>query len=190
MIIGLMGAHRTGKTTLAKAVAETANARFIQVKLSEAQRILGYDSSNQNYSFKERRIIQEGLLDYMAQLLKATDLNYDVIYDRTPLDLIAYVISLANANVLDDDDEKWLKKFIHDCHLLTRFYFNKVYLVQPGIPLVTDNTTSAVSQEGYINHLNCIMCGIIMNVDYNTRTYVIPSNITNLQERIEYVLNK
>lgn len=68
MIIGLLGAHRTGKTTLAKATAEASGIRFMQVQLSEAQRILGFDSSKQDYTFKERRQIQEGLLNYMAEL--------------------------------------------------------------------------------------------------------------------------
>ena len=187
MIIGLLGAHRTGKTTLAKAVASVSGIRYMEVKLSAAQRILGFDSSNQNYTFKERRAIQSGLLEYMGLLLEATAQG-DVIYDRTPLDLIGYTISLANANVLDEDDEAWLEKFISDCHLLTSHYFDVVHLIQPGIPLIKDNDTSAVTQQGYINHLNYIYRGVVMEMNYRTKAYILPIWITDINQRVNHIL--
>lgn len=185
MIIGLLGAHRTGKTTLAKAVASVSGIRYMEVKLSAAQRILGFDSSNQNYSFKERRTIQEGLLSYMAQLLAACG-HTPTIFDRTPLDLIGYTISLANANVLDQEDEEWLKAFIENCHLLTAHYFNYVHLVQPGIPLES-NKTSAVAEEGYIRHLNYIYLGVLAESSTLKHT-VIPAWMTDLQTRVNHVM--
>ena len=186
MIVGLLGAHRTGKTTLAKATAEASGIRFMQVQLSEAQRILGFDSSKQDYAFKERRQIQEGLLNYMAELLAASA-NGNVIYDRTPLDLIGYTVSLANSNVLDHDDELWLQKFIADCHALTNHYFHKVFLVQPGIPLEY-SPKSAAPQPGYVNHLNYIYLGVVYELNMRTTAYVIPVWITDLDQRINFIL--
>ena len=190
MMIGLIGAHRTGKTTLAKHVESgVPSIKAITVNLGKAQSILGFDSAKQDYTFKERRTIQDGLLNYMAELYKESAIHYEnVIFDRTPLDLIGYTISLANSNVLDQEDEVWLEDFIRNCNLLTEFYLDKLFLVQPGIDLITDNTTSAPAQKGYIEHLNYIYAGVITQINYRTRAFIIPRQVTDLDDRAHFVM--
>ena len=186
MALGLLGAHRVGKTTLAEAFATQSGFKFIAANLSQAQKILGFDSSNQNYTFKERRVIQDGLLDYLRQLYAEAAANYgnEIIYDRTPLDLIGYTITLANSNVLDEEDEYWLEHFIMECKKVTHCYFDaQVVLVQPGIPLITDNNTSAVAQRGYIEHLNYIYIGL----SFEMATFIMPRRMTEIKDRINYL---
>ena len=42
-MIGLVGSHRTGKTTLARAFAEDSGIPFVETSTAEVFRRLGYD---------------------------------------------------------------------------------------------------------------------------------------------------
>lgn len=190
MMIGLIGAHRTGKTTLAKHVESgVPSIKAITVNIGQAQKILGFDSSKQDYSFKERRIIQDGLLNYMAELYKEAAVHYEnVIFDRTPLDLIGYTMLAVTANALDQEDEEWLKDYIRNCNLLTEFYLDRIFLLQPSIELRNENTTSAPAHPGYVEHFNYIYAGVITQINYRTRAFIIPRQVTDLDDRAHFVM--
>ena len=49
-MIGLMGAHRVGKTTLCKKLTDSSMSYSeVEISISEMQRGMGYDSANQSY---------------------------------------------------------------------------------------------------------------------------------------------
>ena len=184
-MIGLFGAHRTGKTTLAHALSRAANIPVVSFNNGQLQKEIGAYSSNQSQSFEERMVIQNHLLKRYAQILReATEDHGLFITDRTPLDLIGYTIVIVKDKTCTPQQAAWLSEYISNCVALTNHYYKHCVLVQPGIPLVMDNTTSANIDPAFIEHLNLIYKGMFMDMGITTRLHYIPQEITDINARI------
>lgn len=186
MIIGLCGAHRTGKSTLATQFASHSNSAFISVSISNMQKKYGYSSANQNYSWETRKHIQMCLFGEFEDLLKQIPKGNTVILDRTPLDLIGYLLIHVNENIPNSNHE-FIQEYIRECIKLTNRYFNRVVLVQPGIPLVNENETSAMAHGPVIELLNSIYRGYFSADTLSIPFKVIPRDLINLQSRIDFI---
>ena len=112
--IGLTGAHRVGKSTLAQVLAKDIKAEYTPVGISDMQAAYGYDSSKQDYTWEERKKIQELLLgEFSNQLLGLRVLRTEPVSrsmkvtDRTPLDLVGYTMWSFPENPTKEDNA-WL----------------------------------------------------------------------------------
>jgi len=185
-MIGLLGAHRTGKTTLARAFADKHGIEFVQTSVSAIWHDLGYDPSAE-YDFPTRLMIQE-------EILKRVDAVYGekagqfFITDRTPLDMAAYTLADAIGNRVPPTCQKRLAKYVQDCFDSTNRRFGVVVLVQPGIKLV-DEPGKAPLNEGYIEHLNSLMLGLSVDERIKCHHYYIPRHLLTVEERIAAVEN-
>lgn len=193
IMYGLCGAHRTGKTTLAKQLG-LLGFKYIDVDLSGVQKGHGYDSSNQTYDWETRKNIQELLLNHFVQLIVDMDAHGIVshaairaepmvILDRTPLDLIGYTL-LNYPEFPTPEDNEWFTDFANRCHHLTQKYFSAVMLVQPGIPIEGDPKSAPAIKE-MIEELNQYYLAEFMKPS-SIRTVIMPAEITGLHERIQY----
>lgn len=182
-MIGLMGAHRVGKSTLMQNLSTTP----VLVDISRMQRSHGYDSSNQNYSARDRCTIQSICLKEFRWLL-TTAITQDstvVTTDRTPLDLVAY--SILNLEDAPKEVNQWLINYTTDCIELLNQYYSHVFLVQPGIPLITENTTSAPCDEAMIEKLNEIFLGILLDPRIKPKVTIIDREVTDLDQRVKLI---
>lgn len=197
-MIGLVGAHRVGKSTLAKHIADRTGRKYVPVSISEMHKKYGYDSSRQDYPFETRMVIQEHLLQEFATRLIIMPSMYRIIapteyeepklvFDRTPIDLIGYTLIHVN-DQLTDDQSQWLLKYIDRCIKLTNDHFDCVMLVQPGIPLVTENTTSAKASAGIIEHLNAIYTSYMIDPRVKSHTAILPREVLDLDDRANYFI--
>lgn len=195
-MIGLIGAHRVGKSTLAGYIAAKYRFKFIPVSISKMQHKHGFDSSNQSYDFQTRMEIQEYLLFEFRDLLythstipqtanMTRDVKPEPIFDRTPLDLIGYTL-IHVTDQLTDEQSAWLLDYIDQCIKLTNEYFTHIMLVQPGIPLVSDNTTSARASAGIIEHLNAVYLAYMVDPRVKSKTSILPREILDMDERANY----
>lgn len=185
-LIGLCGAHRVGKTTLMHAVAAELGIEGIEVSISSMQKELGFDSSNQSYSFETRMMIQTHLLNKFTSLLEGINAaGLPAITDRTPNDLIGYMlINVGEKESKDHSD--WIMKYIESCLALTSKHYSDVFLIQPGIVLETNNT-SAHASMGLIEHLHAIYSGYINRLDLDVNALVMSKDIVDLDERVKYI---
>lgn len=198
--IGLVGAHRTGKSTLTHKLVmhDYGDVLFseVPVSISQWQREYGYDSSNQNYSWKDRKVIQARLLHkfeavlvaqlstvYKQELFNAYD-NYIKISERTPLDLIGYLILNAPEN-LSNQEKDWVSNYIAECISLTNAFYDKVFVLQPGIAYV-DSPTSA--KEDSIEKLNAIYLSLILDSRLTIDKHIIDSNVTDINDRVTEIV--
>lgn len=183
--IGLCGSHRTGKTTLAKAIANQCGIPFIPTHTSQVFQAHGLDPA-QPLDFAQRLWIQQHII-HAAQQQWATALIDGFVTDRTPLDFLAYTLSdiLGSTEVNYAD----LQAYIDLCLDTTNTTFGHLVVVQPGIPLIYE-TGKAALNPAYIEHLNTVVLGLCQH-EYLTPTInVIPRQVLDLNQRVAVVMAK
>jgi hypothetical protein len=180
-MIGLCGAHRTGKTTLARLYAEKHKIRFVETSVSAIWHELGYDPAT-TYDFGTRLMIQEEILKRVDFVL-SQHAGTEFITDRTPLDMAAYTLADAIGDRVPPTMQKRLAKYVEDCFHSTNRRFGVVLLVQPGIALV-DEPGKAPINEGYIEHLNSLILGLTVDERMKPAHFYMPRSLKDIDERM------
>ncbi|MBF6813567.1 hypothetical protein HN283_13650 [Acinetobacter baumannii] len=185
-MFGLCGSHRTGKTALAQAYAEKHGAIFLKSDITGWQREIGFDSSNQTYSFDDRMKIQEHMIArledlYVEHFMGESKLE-PVITDRTPIDLMMYTLA-AVTDGLSDEQSQRLEAYLNKCFEVQNKYFTGVMLVQPGIPLV-EKEGSAKCCKAFIEKLNTIVLGLFMDGRLRVPHWYLKRDVLDLNKRI------
>jgi hypothetical protein len=184
VIIGLAGAHRVGKTTLAIAYASSAKIRLLTTSVSASLAKAGFNARSA-LTLSERLEAQTLVLEDCIQLWSAQEEL--AITDRTPLDLIAYTIgevTMSRASNLMEDEalEKALGDYVDKCLAAADKYFAKIVVVQPGIKIVNDAKSAAASRV-YISHINHIIAGLAVEHDH----HIMPTCCLSLASRVQYL---
>lgn len=188
-MIGLVGAHRTGKTTLAKAYAEETNVPFVETSSSAVFERLGY-SPKADYDFGTRMVIQNAILDDAVEKYKQHTGMF--ITDRTPIDMVAYTMADIQRENITEEQSKEFAKYFHRCFEETNKRFMCLTLIQPGIKIV-DAPGKAPPNQSYMEHLNTLMLGMLVGEFNTTSHFYLPRRTTDMEERVEalkFVVNK
>lgn len=193
-LFGFCGAHRTGKSTLAECMA-TMGFRYVPVNISKMQKDIGYNSAYQDYSWRDRVTIQAHLLNSFQTLLMETKNTVRpavvraeplVVMDRTPIDLIGYAMWSFPKDATEAD-HKWMQEYIYACMHLTNTFFDKVILVQPGIHLIPSET-SAPADGDMVEQFNQCYLAQFLSPQLTTTSVIIPREITELKERLAFIM--
>jgi hypothetical protein len=188
-MIGLVGAHRTGKTTLAKAYAEETQVPYVETASSAVFERLGY-SPKVDYDFTTRMIIQNAILD--DAVAKYSQCAGTFVTDRTPIDMLAYTIADIQRENVTLEQSKEFTKYFHRCFEESNKRFMCLTLIQPAIEIV-DAKGKAPANPAYMEHLNTIMLGLLVG-EYNSSShFYLPRRTTKIEERVEalkFVVNK
>lgn len=180
-MIGLVGSHRTGKTTLAKAYGERYDMSVCLTSASTVFKELGYDVQA-DYDFDTRMTIQEAILKSFDK--QYTDMGYKpFIADRTPIDMLAYTLADIKREKLSEEQEMRLERYVKDCYSLCNKHFNILILIQPGIPLVEDPTKAPIGY-GYVEHISQLAKGVLADDRVSAMHSYIHKGIIDLEERI------
>ncbi|HYF03981.1 MAG TPA: AAA family ATPase [Patescibacteria group bacterium] len=93
MRIGFVGAHRVGKTTLAEEVAgNLSNYDFKNEPYLELEEM--------DYLFSEIPTLDEYIEQFNYSVKQIENSGNDVIFDRCPVDILAYIYATGEANNL------------------------------------------------------------------------------------------
>jgi hypothetical protein len=190
MRIGFAGAHRTGKTTLAKDVADSLKIKFYPTKVSEAL-IWGVIRSgpSDQFTFAERLEIQKHLANYLdGQYGNIKEKAY--VVDRTPLDILGYLFANMDSTCSDLWSAKTrslIEQAIDSCEK----HFSKIFLVQPGISTIDDEGKRGKTFMSYpyqvaINN-NILAFGHKYLGD--EKFVVIPEEMTSNDDRVRFALD-
>jgi AAA domain len=152
--LGLCGAHRTGKTTLAIALASRLSIPFVRTTTSQVFAQLGLDPA-EPMDFKTRLFVQNHVLDAAEQVWQESASPF--VSDRTPIDMIAYTLGDIQGKTEVDFD--LLSQYIDRCFASTNQFFQNLAIIQPGIPLVYE-TGKAALNAAYIEHINILVIGL------------------------------
>lgn len=188
MSVALLGAHRTGKTTLARAFAQKHDIPFVQTGASEVFKALGLDPKAE-YPIEQRIAIQAAILHaFEAQWLDACTRTTFFISDRSPLDLASYLISDVTRQTLAGQPEvaEAVVHYVARCIQSANRFFSTIVLVQPGIKPVEEEG-KAPACPAYMEHLNSLQFGLMMDERLESRTYYIKRRFLGLEDRVTCV---
>jgi hypothetical protein len=181
-LLGLIGAHRVGKTTLARAYAERRKMEFVETSVSAIFKELGFDPAV-TYDFSTRLTIQEEILMRLERVYSKCNKMTFAITDRTPLDMLAYTMAEAIGDSVSERDQERFRKYAQNCIDVTNRRFSIVCLVQPGIPVIAAEGKAALN-EAYIEHLNSLILGLSVDERVKTSHFYIPRHMTDMDDRI------
>ena len=180
--LGLCGAHRTGKTTLAIAISSHLNIPFVRTTTSQVFAQLGLDPA-EPMDFQTRLFVQNHVLDAAEQVWQESASPF--ISDRTPIDMIAY--TLGDIQGKTDVDFNLLSQYIDRCFASTNQFFQNLAIIQPGIPLVYEEGKAALN-AAYIEHINVLVIGLCSDRRLKTNVFCNARNVIDLETRILNIL--
>jgi hypothetical protein len=180
--LGLCGAHRTGKTTLAIAISSHLNIPFVRTTTSQVFAQLGLDPA-EPMDFQTRLFVQNHVLDAAEQVWQESASPF--ISDRTPIDMIAYTLGDIQGKTEVDFD--LLSQYIDRCFASTNQFFQNLAIIQPGIPLVYEEGKAALN-AAYIEHINILVIGLCSDRRLKTNVFCNARNAIDLEARILNIL--
>ena len=180
-MIGLAGAHRCGKTTLAKAYADKFGIEFMKTDSAGVFERFGLDPQS-DYSFSDRLFLQNEILNEAIKVYKQADFK-QAITDRTPIDMLAYMMADIKRETLTENDDLQFMEYFGRCMETANRYMSVVVIVQPGIP-VKDDPTKATATFGYIQHISDLIKGVSLSEMLTVPKYYIGSKVLELSSRM------
>lgn len=179
-MIGLLGSHRIGKTTLARSFcAGNQMYDFMPTTTSQVFKDLGFNPK-QKLDITQRIFVQEEVLRRADEMYSEMD-GYAVL-DRTPLDYAMYMLSECLPSGLDEQSSNAVLDYVQKCFDVTNRHFSTIVLVQPGID-APDEEGKAKIVPAYQEHLNSIALGLLMDERVSIFKAVIPRDVLSLDER-------
>jgi hypothetical protein len=180
--LGLCGAHRTGKTTLAIALSSHLNIPFVRTTTSQVFADLGLDPA-EPMDFSTRLFVQNRVLDAAEQVWQSSATPF--VSDRTPVDMIAYTLGDIQGKTEVDFD--LLSQYINRCFTSTNQFFQNLAIIQPGIPLVYEEGKAALN-AAYIEHINILVIGLCSDSQLKANVFCNLRDAINLETRILNIL--
>lgn len=187
MSIGLLGAHRVGKSTLASQVSMETGMPLLLTTTSDVVKRLGVDLS-QPMSFIDRMTLQVEILKEAESVWRQADGYF--ITDRTPLDMLAYTLADIGPHAAPTEDD-WdiLENYTTRCYAALNANFSTIILIQPGIVIREggDKATAPLN-KAYIEHMNTLLMGLMYDYRCNPNRFFMPRKVTHLDERAAAVI--
>ena len=190
MRIGFCGAHRVGKTTLAKRVAEEMGLAFIDGSCSGLFERLGMIPS-QPLNFKDRLMVQTEILDRYLEKMSG---QQNFVTDRTPFDYIGYTLAELNALAVMGENqpaiEAAVEGYLTACKSALNTTLDLAFFVSPGIPLVAAEGKGAHSKP-YIQHVSYVIEAYTHDINAHRfgGTMYVPASYIDLDVRTKFCVD-
>ena len=179
--VGFMGAHRTGKTTLAERVATESGLAFARTSTSEVFARHGLDPAEPIDGVTRLKLQQE-ILREGERVWGSYPGGF--VTDRTPLDMAAYTLVgvQGDARVCASA----LRGYMRECFRAMGEHFDLSIQVQPGIELVSE-AGKAACDAVYIEHLNVVMMGLAQDPEIGgVHGVVMARDLIELDARVQF----
>lgn len=179
-MLALSGAHRVGKSTLAKAFAEKQDWTFIQTSASPVFKHFGLHI-DQQLTFDQRMLVQNAVLElHLDDARKASSKS---ITDRSTIDMAAYALAEWGKNAQGKQCDL-LDDYVDRCLNAAKWTYSGWVMVQPGISYVEEEGKPAASKPfQYLHHTLCMGMMNDGRIKGMPR-FIISSNVTEIDARI------
>lgn len=184
MLFGFVGAHRSGKTTLARRISEDTGIHFHETSTTKVCRELGYDPVAP-MTLYDRAMMQAQLLDHHIETLK--ELPRPVIVDRTPIDMMAYTLAefhMTSHMLADPAVLEGVNKLAETCLKATVNYFDFLYYFDPLPEYVIEDGKPAAN-PAYQQHIALLMRGGMQRLSGKVNCVFVGT--VSFDERMDYV---
>jgi predicted ATPase len=183
-MLGLNGAHRTGKSTLAREYAKRHDILYVETRVTDVFKQLGLDP-RKTYEIDQRLMIQEAVLTALTRQYKeAAKQSRLFVADRTPIDLASYMLAdVTGSSAPSLAMAKLVNEYVRRCIEKTMEHFAVVVLIQPGIPIV-DAPGKAAPCPAYMEHLNLIQRGLMADESFECQRFVMPRRTLDMEQRL------
>lgn len=180
-MIGLCGAHRTGKTTLAKAFSEKTGIPFLSLSFSTAiLKEMGLSSLDQINSIEQRLYYQLARMEMTEKAL--TGWREAFIADRTPLDVAAYTMA-DFGQVMSDKQIEVAHRIVTDAHRITNQRFRGLLLIYPGIAYEAD-PDKPLPNTAYQEHIHTLVTGLMTDTECQVSWWYLHRKLTDFDDRL------
>jgi hypothetical protein len=183
MRIGFCGAHRTGKSTLAAAVAERLGLDLLPNP--NTAKAKGFDMKN-NHRFTEAGIDLQTTI--MVNMLER-EVGDRFVADRTPIDAAAYVLADATADRGEETSWEWALQYMDTAIKETFRRFDLVVLVPPAIAVEPHPDKPPVN-SAYQQHIHLLCRSMLLEREEWLATAVeLPLETLTVDARVRFVLS-
>lgn len=188
MRIGLVGAHRTGKTTIAQAVAQELNLTFVPSQVSAIAKSYGFDMDEHRRDDTSFFLMQKEILQHLHDNAKygAQEGRGRSIMDRTPLDAAAYLMADFQANTGSPEMQDQVLQYMDSAVRMTNEAFDVVILVPPGIDFDAQDGKPGANLA-YQEHHHLLCAGLC--AELTVRNGVLERDNLDLIDRVSAVID-
>jgi len=187
MIYGLTGASGTSKTTLGRELSKRLDIPFVPTSITEMAADLGLPSPVAPLNLNDRTVCQVELLTAMCKFLES--LPHPCIIDRTPLDLLAYMLAEVHMHAHIDASEI-LMGVINDyslyCIGIAKRFLTVIYCLEP-LPTYEVDSKRPAWNPAYHRHVQWLIKGVMAELSGFAPHFTVPA--MSLEERTELVGN-
>jgi hypothetical protein len=185
MLYGICGAHRSGKTTLAKAVADQLGIDFLDASVSSATK--GRFDPVAPMTLRERLEMQVDVFERHLELILQA--GRPAIVDRTPLDFYAYL--LAEFHMTSDrfaeQDVLEAAAFLAEQYLeAVKINYDMIFFAEI-LPVYEVDTSKATPPENraFQLHIDALMRGGLSHIHDDMNYAFVPAMA--LEPRVQQV---
>jgi hypothetical protein len=181
VIIGLAGAHRTGKTTLGREFAKKhPSFTFAATSVSAIMASRGMDPSK-DYGISERIAMQNVILSELDAFYGRFRDN--TVFDRTPLDAAAYLLADVQRENVDPLLHPEITAYVQRAIDITNRRFGMLLFVPPVLPLVAE-PGKAPATPAYVEHISQIINGLRCDERMKVRHFLLLRSMVSIEDRV------
>jgi hypothetical protein len=184
MLYGISGASGTGKTTLAKRVAEDLGITYMPTSITECAKKHGFDAVGM-LTLPKRLELQLHLLeDHVEMICQA---ERPLIVDRTPIDMIGYMLAeldMHSHHRLTDKEIGQVEDYVNLCSDMTLKLYDYVFIVGQ-LDNYDVSATRPADNRAYQTHSQMIMLGALFRLSGQVSFAHVP--MQDLDRRCEFV---
>jgi len=184
-MLGFTGAHRTGKSTLAQALAKAKGVQFLDSQTSNIFERLGF-RVGQPLTFEARMTVQRAILEEFEGRYRAA--RGPFVADRTPIDMAAYVMADMPKHKLTEAQTEAALAYVDECLDITSTYFLDVVLVSPGIPY-KEEPGKPPFDRSYQELHHTLVSGLLMDDAVTCQPHCIGRDLVEMQERLQIAMS-
>lgn len=193
--LGFAGAHRTGKSTMARSLSlnfmpqDGIIYEFVPAHVSKAPVWAEcHMTPSEQLTFAERVVLQQGILDHMKTIYQQAPAY--AVYDRTPIDFVGYLMANVDTTCSNLFTSQ-VERFIGDCIRLTMQANDKIIIIQPAIKAEEDagKTGKTFLSKPYQMAVNNHIIATCVKYLSQDKYLIVPDHIVETDARLEFIRN-
>lgn len=179
----LIGSHRSGKTTTAKAVAELTGLHYHDAGVTRIMKEIGYNPVA-DLPIDDRLKAQQYLLKrYEEELL---DIKTPFITDRSPVDFIGYMLAEVTMHNTDCEQGQNVIDYVDACLRTSERFFDALFVLRP-LPHFEADPTKPPPNIAYQQAHQFLVEGAMRSISNNVGCFILTT--TDLERRVTGVTN-